>query len=398
MRSNPRKIVLSAFLLSVLLPLAGLLGFMFKAMENEGHAVTQRLDRTYAAQLTEIQGALDAFFQTMRSSDEDTDDSELVSATMILDQEDRLLRPEFIPVAPMPTVEAPVDWDTAQDLEFKDENYSEAASLYQQIADSVESATWKLRCRLAGANCLIKSGQREEGKEQLWQILRTPRLRHAIGESGRPLVPNVALKIATLSKGENRPEYSEAIGMLVSMLDQTGDIHIPSSQRLFLVRELERMDESLRRPEWERETMALEHFFSLDEEHLNNTLTETSVDSIWCYATSDGRVHTLFHESTIQRQLDQLIRNRVHIEGLEIDLVKPGQSFHQNDFVPARSTDTALPGWTLVPQFTGENPFLANASRQRRRYFLAGMLTLVVVVGLAALTGKTLNDQIKLAR
>lgn len=365
-------------------------------MENEGYAVTQRLEQTYDAQLTEIQGALDLFFQTMRSSNEDIQTSELASATMMLDQEDRLLHPEFVPEAPMQTVEAPVDWGMTQDLEFQDRNYSEAAALYQQIADSVESPNWKMRCRLAGANCLIKSGQPEKGKEQLWQILRSPNMREAIGESGRPLFPNVALKIAKLSQGENHMEYTEAIGMLVSMLDKTGNI--PSAQRLFLMRELERLSESLRRPEWEREMMALEHFFSLEEEHLNNALTETSMDGVWCYATTQGQVHTLFHESTIQRKLDQLIHDGIHIPGLKIDLVKPGRSFHQNDFVPARSANGALPGWTIVSQFTGENPFLANASRQRRRYLWAGTLTLIIVVGLAALTGKTLNDQIRLAR
>lgn len=151
--------VLGILLAAALVPTACVLWFMNAAMRNERLAVRQKLTDVYRQKVQTDQNEIAAFWSSRTRLPADRQPAELFAAivrsgladsAVIRDPQDRLLYPD----SPSPQSEGgPVQsqsaqatttrsvetgplWEQAQDLEYAQSNPAQAASLYQQIAQT----------------------------------------------------------------------------------------------------------------------------------------------------------------------------------------------------------------------------------------------------------------------
>ena len=236
----------------VLVPSLGLLWFMNQAVENERHAVRQRLIDAYRAQLVGAQERLATNWAA--AADELAERAAAASplavfagavrdgsadALICFDTSgaaaypDRLVRPEF--------ARPPPAWRQAQELEATD--IAAAASAYARIAVASSDASLAARALQAQARCLVRGGDKNAALTVLTGPLWEDRLRQADDGQGRLVVPNADLMALELAEEIAPEQAAEIRARLRACVLDYEHFRMPAAQRRFLLRELQRRED-----------------------------------------------------------------------------------------------------------------------------------------------------------
>ena len=238
----------------VLIPTAGVLWFMTRAMENERFAVRQKLGEAYRAHLTLAQERLEEFWNKRGLElDRPVEVASpsaafakcvregLADSAICFDAGGQAIYPR-VPALP-PTGAEPQDegWMKAMQLENTEGNFVEAAAQYSAVATLATNAALAARALQSQARCLTRAGRKDRGIQVMMELVSQDRFAQATDAEGRLIIANAELMTLELLGRTNEAQFGPTFERLKDRLLDYDSSPMPASQRRFLMKELQTM-------------------------------------------------------------------------------------------------------------------------------------------------------------
>ena len=225
-----------------------------------------------------------------------------------------------------------------------------------------------------------------------------------IDADGRMVYPQtdaksrVAEANAELLALENAPQDLALAEKVRARVNDYESREMPSAQRRFLMRELQRLV-----PEMDFETQAAEDLVARFLETnpspaLTDTLRTTGLPDIWQTASPGKRAVALFSTASLRAKLDAFIRNPALPAGVRIGVVPPGEDAMTDSTLVATALGSPLPGWRLAVSLDDHTVFATTADKKVAVYLWLGSAVIAAVTVLAIFIARGFGQQVQLAR
>jgi signal transduction histidine kinase len=392
-------------LLVVLVPSASLLWFMNKAAQNERLAVRQQLADAYRGQLSLARERLEAQWKQMADDLETQADSlpapalfakvvraGSADAVVCFDSSGNLVYPSTVPPAEMgPAVSG---WAEAERPESDDP--AVAAGSYARLAEQATNLNTAAMAYQAQARCLIQAGRKDEAISVSTGPLADERYAHSTDVQGRLIAPNAALMAVELLKDKDPDRARELFRRLQThLLDY--DSAMPSAQRRFLVRELEKLfPQEAAFPILAAEDLAARWVESDAPRPREPALRQSPLPGVWQFASSRGRIVTLHQATNLNARMRAAAASPELPPGVQVDFVAPGQE--ADGALLSLPAGPHLPGWRLALSLQNQRLFDTAANERIASYVWIGVLVVTTVVVLALLALGMVRRQMALTQ
>jgi hypothetical protein len=365
-------------LVAVLAPTACVLWFMSQAVRNEQSAVQLQFSRAYQGRLIEIQGRIDAYWRAKAAALSPTAPERAspgvtfarlagagaADSIIVYGADGRVAYPNEARLASAEEAEAPPGWSDAAALEFELDRPLDAAAAYAEIATRSADVAAQARARLAQARCLAKAGKTAEAVSILTATLGEDKYRGATDADGRVIQCSARLFALQLLKDPSRPEFRAAADALVRQVTDYGDLSLPAGQRQFVMSQLRAiLPNGPAFPTLDAEALAARYVEDNPPPPKVPYVT-LNAHGDWCLASPDKRVLAIFHEQRAADAMQSLIDAANPLRDATITLrARPSLGPRNSGFL-VDSAGTYLPGWDLVLDLNGPDPFAAAAHRR----------------------------------
>ena len=417
-RRASARTVLLLLLAVTLIPTACILYFLGVAVRSERLAVRQRLTDAYHAQLEAAQREIDAWCRgklDVLATTAKTDESpaELFAALVEPGTFDSAIvygaaGDIAYPIETRPVLQsdqpAMSPWTEAQSLE-RDGRGEDAAAAYKAVAEEADNTNLAARALQAQARCLARAGRTEEAIAILGETLADEKYRGARDASGRLIAPSALLRAVQLAHdARNAEKYYRIWDRLSDELRDYGGPVMPSSQRRFLMRELQNLPVDMLPgdlPSFETlpaEDLAAEVVEAGVTQPASAALEPSAVPGVWQIASPDRTLVALFRQDRLMQELRHIIDTSVSLPGARVRLVPPPHSLTTDNAFLALPAGDHLPGWRIALDLEGDDPFAAAAQRQVAVYVWTGALLILVIAGFALAIAGHVGRQMKLTR
>ena len=403
--------VMTALALGVVVPTACIIWFMTEAMNNERLAVQQKLVKLHRSQLSLVQQHLQLYWQAKIDTLDNIDNSlssaeqfayiagnDIASSVLIYNRSGELLYPEVISSEDNAVLSP--HWSAAQQLEFTQQDYSAAADLYANIAAATDDVTIIGRALLARARCLIKLGDAASARNILSNDLAAGRFKHARDFQGRLIQPNAQL--LALQIDSDNPSGEHDTDSIFAQLKQTvmnyDDSILPTEQRLFLMRELDKIArEEINFPTFSATSLALQYLQTKSAPTAGNQqLIPAQLDNVWQLASADGNILALFTLGYINEHARSLVQSLQFDREVSINLLPPFSDIAQSDQLVTLTLTGMMNGWQLALDMQRQPAINAAAEEQIAAYLWTGILIVVTIFLLSLISAYYVGKQLKL--
>jgi len=389
-------------LLAVLIPSLCLLWFMNQAVKSERLTAQQRLMEAYRGQLAAAQerlenrleenlkvlaqatnGAAAAFALTVRSN--------FADAVICFDAAGQ-------PVYPASAPTFLLNRQSAELLEMRARESSDpaaAAKQFLRIATEATNETVVAQALQARIRCLLRAGQKDAATDALKQHLAANKFGNSRDPQNRLIAGDQEFLALELLQGEERNNALQSLKMRVVDYD---NVFMPSSQRRFLMHELERLFPA----QFEFPTLAAE---DLAANFLEQTparagepesLRASPMPGLWQMGAAEGKMLLLFRADTLPAKLASWLPSKSFPDDVSLVFIPPGKPTDQL-LLPTQA-GAALPGWRMALAIK-DNRLFENAAGSRISSLVwIGMLVLGSVVVLALLVLRLFRRQIALTQ
>ena len=369
---NDRRLwfVLCLFLAAVLLPTACLLWLINDSISKQRQLTRQQLADAYRSQLKVVGERLDDFWrkQSLTLSDRIKD-------------------------GPPAAV-----WAAAVNEKFVDSLILYNANGQVIYPSAVQTASTAAPDNTAltvqaEARSLRQAGDKTKAASVIFDRFLSPGLDSALDAQARSIAGDALLMAIQLSSPSDG-RRTRAAEKLTRLLNDYRSNPMPSAQRLFLMKEMR--------------SLKLGHYPTLEAEDLAVQLVETGVarafDSVvrpsglkdvWSIGSQNGQVVGLLRTDSVKKRVEGFITAQTLPKNVRLTLLR-------HDAKPDATIDTLpvgpyLPEWRIALLPAGEQPFEELESRQLGLYVWTGALVLVAVLGIAAVAGRAIHRQMRLA-
>jgi len=396
--------------LAVTIPSVCVLWFMTEAVRNERLAVRQKLLQAYGDDLAKAKDELDRNWQRKLSSlprIESASPPHVVFQSLALSG----LCDSVVVLGSTGEVRYPWtgrpdgagqwredgDWQRAISLEEEFQDYARAAAAYARIARETtdeNAAAYALRSE---ARCLARSGDLARAVRILTEDLADIRYKTAVDDRGRFIYPD-ALLFASRLVAESTPSLSAKLEeTLARILNDYETWDLPSSQRLFLMQEVESASSTGSHfPTRRTEQLAASYLDTGTTPPVGRGFRPTNSPGLWQCLGRDKGLVLLFTEDRLQEESLDAIGERP--AGAIIRLVPPGDRRERGEPLLSLDAGDFLPEWQIALYLEGPDPFGRAAERQVAIYFWIGLLVVAASVATASLVVRYFSRQIKLTR
>ena len=391
------------------------LWFMAQAISNERLAARQKIVSVYEDQLNVAKRRI-ASYWTDRAAQLAFSNESVTSAAhfarVIRDDladgvviYDSLGRVEY-PSPAQPTLgHSPtqsVSWQNAQRLEHEQLDYIASSRAYEAIAAAAATRSEAAQALQAQARCLAKFQQREAALNILSRTLTEPQYRQSLDQHGNLIAPNALLFALRLMSDEDPDARSTTLSKLHALANDYSSTAMPSSQRLFIMRQLEALGadrESLGTLAAEsRSAMYLQDNLPPPPPDIG-VLQRTSIADQWRLTSSDGRVLALLQEERVLSETRALTNDAFALSEAMIVLLPPGADPAQpQEPLLVKAMEEPLVGWSVALQLTGDDPFVLAADKRISAYLWTGAIVVGTIALLAVVIGRFVSAQTRLAR
>jgi len=257
--SNQLRWVVLLLAVAVILPTVCLLWFMSHAVRNERLAVKQKLTDVYQQRLDNLSQRLDSLwsdrinsvgakaagqgsveiFSLFAGGGNDENGLKLCDAAIVYDSNDRLVYP-VVGDKEDPS-ELPEEFNKAWSAEFFEEDFAQAAALYEQIDRTSEDVYVRCSALMGKVRCLRKSGDIEKAIVQCRE-LAYGRVHEDISSSSASLMTRARVLLIDLKSqtedGLNQSDVHQVISSAVNYAPGEGSdfLPMPSETRIFFLR------------------------------------------------------------------------------------------------------------------------------------------------------------------
>lgn len=396
-------------LIAVLAPAIALLWFMLAAMRNERFAVRQKLGDVYRAQLSFSRSriarywedtalALEALAETDRAASAFARCalSGHVDGVLILNHKGELLYPGPLAVNVPESEDLNRKWSDASHLEYSSRNYVLAAAQYDALARETTNLNLAARALQAEARCFLRAGQPDSALQLISRRLATDRYSSAVDRHGRLIVPNAELMLVELTTNQVSSSFLTVASSLQKRLADYGNQNLSSSQRRFLMHELQRLSPDHGSfPTLASEELAAQFYDRGLPLARDRTLRPTAIADVWQFATPNGRVVGLLRTATLSAQLRAVTTNDLPPE-TEFALLAP--TMDSDTAFASLPLGSLMPGWRLALSLKDQNLFNAATEQRVSLYLWSGLLVVAAVGILAFISTGLVRRQVALAR
>ncbi len=406
--------VLGLLALAVLLPAAGVLWFMDKAVENESLAGRQKLEEIHRHRLAAIRDQLAADWRQRAADLGDHPagtppagvfarvlETTAADAAVVLDQGGR---PAY-PAAPVPPPRPPghpsAAWHEAERLAGQDPEA--AAAAWARLAGEAADPHLAGRAFQARIRTLLRLGRQEEAVALLLDDLGRERFAAARDARGRLIAPNALLLALRLLDDPASDEFRLLARRLHRRLSSYAEPALAAPQRRFLMGQLSRLVDDLEPfPTAEAEELAARFVDSEPElgeiSAAGPVLAPSSLPGLWRLPSPNRRVIALYRQQTLEQELATWVAY----------FAVPGQT--SLAFLPASAppdardpplvslpTEDPISGWRLELSLDRDNFARLAAARQIRAYRWTAALVVGLILLLSLLAAAMLRHQLRLA-
>ena len=396
----------------VVLPTAGVFWFMNQAMQNEQLAVRQRLADAYSAQLNaaarDVQSAwqdrMSRITQVQQQKKAPQAFAELIRSgfadSALFYEKGRLKYPDLtVPPAVSVEINTPL-WTEGRSLEYQKNDPKEAAAVYGKLAQQSGSVREAAAALTAQARCLNKAGQSAAAINLLTRTLGTARYRDAADAQGRLVWSNALLFALELMQKPSHPLFADTAKLLAGRLNDYGEPALPSSQRRFLMKQLQSLWPDC--PPFP--TLAAEEMAAAFSSPALMRATPREVrwaaypnQRIWAYQTANESLIALFRDEHLLDFLNKAANTaKDPASGLRFEVLGP--SAVAEDVQWQRDISEVFPSWKLQLKLEGPDPFKSATSQRITTYIWTGVLMTAGIVVLSVLMAGYLRKQVRLTR
>jgi signal transduction histidine kinase len=430
----------------VMLPTVCLLWFMTQAVRNERLAVRQKLVDAYRATLADTRANTERrwaaaverlvrdlptdpleIFRTLMATPPEANDPDhpfRIQAMMVCGPSGQVLYPR-LDLADSPQAKTADRSDLFQEAwqaEYVQGNLSEAATLYQRLAQRSPDVTVQVSATIGAVRCLAKIGQARQAAILAQQTLaefKSPDSHLAA------LLVNLRIESLQIMAGSGLPQYPEkAREFFQEALDYQA-LDLTSRTRAFaLAKAIDLLPQDLARGplvqqvriaralrEAELQSMQASEQMSAADALGGGTaagsvgqVKRLQAEGFWGLRVEKGGNHLLliFDKTHLTECLSRLIRQDLR-ECLSFRFVdEKGQPDRDVDsdatFLGTYAVGGFLPAWAIDVFFKGDSLFKEAARRQQALYIWIGTLVIVLIVVAAAVSTQAIHRQIRLNR
>lgn len=443
--------LIGMLMLVIIIPTVCLLWFVSEAVRNERMAVRQKLTELYQSQLESLSLELQTFWEQKINRLSAIDpgmspaerfkkiiESGLSDSVILYDSKGELLYP--CEVKP-PDIDE--EWGQTETLEFRKKEYLAAAELYADIAGKSEDINLKARALQRQIRCLIKASKNDNAVIIAVGVLSKPEYKEVRDNNGRLIVPDTNLFTLQYMK-ESSPVFQSALENLISRVKDYRPPVMPSSQRLFLMEELKKIDNKIEFSTFDAERLVslypyllkpryygltnvsesgLWQKVSSDQKFLDQVslpkvdpeiLASSSkqhvlqsgqsgftkvpdVNGLWKIASLDWSTIALFNQKSIEKESKKFIDSKISHSDADFLLIHKDASKDYGPILRMAAGDY-FPGWELIVQVKNDDLFMAASEKQISLYIWTALLIIVGILILAIITTRLFVRQMNLTR
>jgi signal transduction histidine kinase len=362
--------MLASLLLVVLVGIACVLWFMNEAMRNERMAVRERLAQAYQGQLTLVQQQTQERWNRWRAQ---LDAPEPDAA-------------HFARVVQGGLADSIICFDAEGHVAYP----RISAYAKQDRAAKGDALQADLRAR-------VKAGD-VEGAVQFVLDSFANENGAAIDSHGRLVAPSAELLALELLKGKGDARFDTIASRLrARVLDYQPGV-FPSSQRVFVMREFERLVPGTAFPTLAAEELAARFLDEQKSRAREEQLQQTELRDIWSVATPSRRVLALLSTASLRARLAAMTGLPGLPASAKVTVTAPDERMNAAETIATSEISPLLPGWHLALTLQDRGQFDLAADERVRRYLLIGSVVVAAMIVLAVLAGRKLGSHMQLAR
>ncbi len=373
-------------------------------------AVRQRLTEVYQSELERLPSKLQSFWEQklkkLSAVDPDMSPGERfntmietgLSDTVILyGSRAELLYPCEVEPPHLNITDNGYDWDQAESLEFKSKEYQAAARLYSDIAGKLKDISLSARALQRQVRCLDKAGKKEDAANIVTGALSSPEYSEARDDNGRLIAPDSKLFVLQSMINKTDPEFSRLLESLVLRVRDYGPPVMPSSQRLFLMKALMDIENSIEFPSFAAEKLALFFKAHVFEPGQDGLVRVSGRKDLWKVTSFDKTVTALFNQGRVERETQQFINSNESYTGIQFlfalkDAERDSRSILRID------AGSYFPDWELTVLAEGDDLYMEASEKQVSLYIWTAVLISTGILILAVITTRLFVRQMSLAR
>lgn len=381
---------------------------MTKAIKSERLEAQQKLLEAYRGHIALARERLDSQIDQLSTQLENQLDkrgasavfeliaiSNIADAAICFDDAGMMAYPQPIR-APTPDSTFP-EWTEAVRIESSDA--AAGARAFAEIANQTTNRAVGARSRQAEIRCLLKAGQKEKALGEMNRFFNETQFRDQRDRQNRLIVADLELMAIQITPGTSAiPALPGIKQQFMTRLENYSADTMPSSQRRFLMRELEALfPGEMKFPTLAAEDLAARFIESQPVRPGEQmTLRPSPLPLISQQGMAHGRILLLHRAENLPARIASWIPSQTLPADVRLQLLPPGASTVQL-LVPMTAAAT-LPGWRMGLAFKDKDPFRAAASPRIIAYILMGLAVFSAVTLLATLLLRVVHKQVALTQ
>ncbi len=412
--------ILGLFLLAILVPTVCLLWFMTEAVRNERMAVQQKVSEMYGSHLNALQQAINDFWEQKGENLQQVYDTHspdrvfltivekgIADSVVLYDGKGRPAYPAEHTPSQMPSPAMPAQWPYAQSLEYAHKDYSGAAKAYAEVAAKASEDVVSVMALRAQIRCLVKAGKKSEAMGIIKESITHPEYKNIRDGHGHLVAPDLQLYLLRLLQGTGERDFGDAMDALAGRLRDYGAPSMPSSQRLFLMEELQAIGGDIEFPTLAAERLAQEYLQVIGPLPTAAFLVPSlSLDCVsrvletkmWQMPLAGQRAIALFFKKRIMSDMQALIDRSVSLPDARIALLLNSDSAIDPEPFLSVAAGPFLPDFRLNLYLDKSDFFAAASERQIAIYVWTAFLVIGILAVLAVLAVRLILRQMRLTR
>jgi signal transduction histidine kinase len=193
-------------------------------------------------------------------------------------------------------------------------------------------------------------------------------------------------------------QFKEAANRLRARLTDYETGGIPSPQRRFLMREIQRLGADGEFPTLAAEDLAARYLDANPSPELVETVQATKLPAVWACASPRRRVLALFSTATLRAEFDAITVESASPTGARVQAIPPGEDISSGVNVITSSLAPLAPGWHLALSMDDSAPFDPAADRKVSAYLWIGCAVVAAMAILGTVIVRGFGRQVHLAR
>ncbi|MDB6151363.1 MAG: Signal-transduction histidine kinase senX3 [Chthoniobacter sp.] len=245
---------------------------------------------------------------------------------------------------------------------------------------------------------LAHSGEAEAAIRLVVERFSEPLFDRAQDQEGRIIAASAELFALELMRSPTHPQFGRLVDRLAQRLNRYADSVMLSSQRRFLMRELQRLSRAMSFPTETAESLAGRYLEATLGFPRTTSLEPGPLPDVWQMASPTRRAIALFTTAGLRDRLQAMVASQPLPAGVTVSALAPGAEppGGEDALLIAAPAGTSFPGWRFALTLDDRSLFQTAADRRVSTYLWTGTLMVFVMLALAVVIALAFSRQVRL--